>query len=183
MSLSPRDAEVAYPPDGYLALFQAMGRLVQQGQSWSGNERNTAVLNCGGTRFANVSAATGLDFADDARALGTVDWDHDGDLDIWLQNRTGPRLRLMLNQTDNNATGHSFVAVKLRGTTCNRDAIGARVEVVVKPRNSESGPPNTEQSRLIQTLYAGDGFISQSSKWLHFGLGRSLDIQHIIVRW
>ena len=183
MSLSPRDAEVAYPPDGYLALFQAMGRLVQQGQSWSGNERNTAFLNCGGTRFANVSAATGLDFADDARALGTVDWDHDGDLDIWLQNRTGPRLRLMLNQTDNNATGHSFVAVKLRGTTCNRDAIGARVEVVVKPRNSESRPPNTEQSRLIQTLYAGDGFISQSSKWLHFGLGRSLDIQHIIVRW
>ena len=31
--------------------------------------------------------------------MSLVDWDHDGDMDVWIYNRTGPRLRLMINQT------------------------------------------------------------------------------------
>ncbi len=58
------------------------------------------------------------------------------------------------------------------GETCNRDAIGARVEV-----DCEDAVP------LTKTLRAGDGFLSQSSKWMHFGLGTSGKIRKVTVRW
>ena len=120
----------------------------------------------------NVSAATGLDFLDDGRALAVVDWDGDGDLDIWLASRTGPRLRLMRNESNPAVTGNQFVSFALRGTSGNRDAIGSRVEVHLK-----------QQSKLIQTLHAGDAFLSQSSKALHFGLGQDPQIERVVVRW
>jgi tetratricopeptide (TPR) repeat protein len=154
----------------YLDGWKAINLLVSQGRSWSGNEKNCVYLNCGGSRFANVSAATGLDFDDDGRALGLVDWDHDGDLDVWLRNRTGPRLRLMLNESDG---AHASLSVRLRGTSANRDGIGARVEVWLEG----------EDVPLKRTLYAGQGFLSQSSKWLHFGLGVEPRIARVSVRW
>lgn len=168
----------------YLASWRATQQLLREGRSFSGRERNCVFLNCGSVpRFANVSTASGLDFPDDGRSFGTVDWDHDGDLDLWFSNRTGPRLRLMRNQTNNLDNGSAsnptnFVALKLRGTTCNRDAIGARVELQLKDRS---------QGPLIQTLYAGDGYLSQSSKWLHFGLAADeavpAEIEQVVVRW
>ena len=130
--------------------------------------------------------------------MALVDWDHDGDLDIWLTNRTAPRVRFLRNDTP--GTGH-FLALKLVGSRSNRDAIGARVEVVlggqrsevtdrkseVRSRTSEgatgSAPLATRQLPLIKTLRAGEGFLGQSSKWLHFGLGAATDIERVVVRW
>ncbi|MEZ6115446.1 MAG: ASPIC/UnbV domain-containing protein [Pirellulaceae bacterium] len=34
-----------------------------------------------------------------------------------------------------------------------------------------------------QTVYAGDSYLSQSTKWLHFGLGAGTSIQSVVVRW
>jgi tetratricopeptide (TPR) repeat protein len=156
---------------------------LRQGHSFSGFEPNCVYLNCRGTQgargFANVSSVTGLDFPDDGRALGVTDWDQDGDLDIWMGNRTGPRLRLMRNSTieaGSNRTDHAQVAFRLQGTKSNRDAIGARVTVTLAEANSQP-------SSLIQTLRAGDAFLSQSSKWLHFGLGAGTEVSKVEVRW
>ena len=174
MSRSTKTIESEVQLDAYQTGLKATMYMLTRGLSWSGYERNCTFLNCGTERWANVSAATGLDFADDGRALALVDWDHDGDLDMWLRNRTGPRLRLMRNLTDTTDGGRTSVALRLEGTKCNRDAIGARVEVHV------NGPIPT---KLVQTLYAGDGYLSQSSKWMHFGLGRNPQIERVIVRW
>ncbi len=141
-----------------------------QGKSFSGRERNCCFLNLGETRFADISAASGLDFLDDARALGTTDWDFDGDLDVWLYNRSAPRLRLMRNDAAN--TNHRL-NVRLVGTSSNRDAVGARLEL-------HFGSPAETQ---IQTLRAGEGFLSQSSKWVHFGLGGATSIDRLVVHW
>jgi thiol-disulfide isomerase/thioredoxin len=157
-----------------------MNKLFRRGSSQSGNERNCVFLNrtggpgSPGMRFANVSAVSGLDFPDDGRCVVVVDWDHDGDLDLLLRSRTAPKLRLMINRSTSGADANSFVAFKLIGTTCNRDAIGARVEVELT---------NEAAGRLIQTLRAGDGYLSQSSKWLHFGLAAGTKIKGITVRW
>ena len=167
----------------YAAGWQSVIRQVQRGRSWSARERNCAFLNPGGPRFADWSSVSGLDFPDDGRGLAMSDWDHDGDLDIWFSNRSGPRLRLMINQLHDrrrkDATPRDFIALRLRGTTCNRDAIGARVEVVLKKQSTADGRPR----RLIETLRAGDAYVSQSSKWLHFGLGDHAGIDHVLVRW
>ena len=152
------------------------------GRSFSGNERNCCFLNTGAApaaegRFANISAVSGLDYPDDGRAVALTDWDHDGDLDMWISNRNAPRLRLMRNDSPND---NHFLALRLEGnaTTTNRDAIGARVEVVFA--NPESG---TRQPKSIKTLRAGEGFLAQSSKWLHFGLGSVDVIEKVIVHW
>lgn len=152
------------------------------GRSFSGRERNCFFLNMGDTpaaqgRFANISAVSGLDFPDDGRAVALVDWDHDGDLDMWVSNRNAPRLRLMRNELP--ADNHSLMLrLQGNGKTTNRDAIGARVEVVFANTNSENPHPKS-----IKTLRAGEGFLAQSSKWLHFGLGETNSIRMVTVRW
>jgi len=146
-------------------------KLVRAGYSFSGHERNCAFLNTGGNDFANVSGVSGFDFDDDGRSLALVDWDHDGDLDVWTANRTGPMLRFLRN--DAVADSH-YVAVRLQGTTSNRDAIGARVELTLE---------NQPGQKLVKTLRAGEGFLGQSSKWLHFGLGSGTRVEQLSVRW
>lgn len=161
----------------YLQGWKALSRLLHEDRSFSGQERNCAFLNTpgntGNQRFTDVSAASGLDFDDDGRAVALADWDFDGDLDIWVTNRTAPRIRLLRN---NSPRENHFLAITLQGDGqgTNRDAIGARVEVVLAEDDSRP---------LIKTLSAGDGFLSQSSRWLHFGLGKATKIQHVVVRW
>jgi len=153
-----------------------MNLLLRQGRSLSGREPNCCFLNLGDGHFADISTASGFDFSDDGRAVARVDWDQDGDLDLWIANRNGPQVRLLRNDVPRK---HHWLALRLvgNGTTSNRDAIGARVEVGL---GQGSG---VEKPKSIKTLRAGDGYLSQSSKWLHFGLGSSAEIEHVTVRW
>jgi tetratricopeptide (TPR) repeat protein/peroxiredoxin len=156
-----------------------LSRMMREGRSFSSHERNCCYLNTGaspsgGGRFANISAVSGLDFPDDGRAVALTDWDHDGDLDMWISNRNAPRLRLMRNEQPR---GNHFLMLRLEGNgmNTNRDAIGARVEVVLGGKG--------EHKPLIKTLRAGEGFLAQSSKWIHFGLGEADVIDQVTVRW
>lgn len=90
-----------------------------------------------------------------------------------MTNRTGPRLRFLRN---NNPHNFHFLAVRLtgNGTTCNRDAIGARVELYF---NDPAATP------MLRTLRAGEGFLAQSSKWIHFGLGENQTVRSLVVRF
>lgn len=163
--------------------WRAVMHLVRSGYSWSGNERNCVFL-CTSTnetrdntpQFANVSAVTGLDFPDDGRGLAVTDWDHDGDLDLWFRNRTAPRLRLMRNLTNEISPDDQHISLRLVGTTCNRDAIGARAELVLNAIG-------THRQRLVRSVRAGDAFLSQSSKWLHFGIKSDASVRQLIVTW
>ncbi len=151
--------------------IRALGKLVRSGGTLSGHERNCAFLNTHSGRFATISAVSGLDFADDARTHALVDWDQDGDLDLWTANRTAPRIRLLRNDTP---TDNHFLTLRLEGRQANRDAIGARVRVLFQ---DATAPP------LIKTLRAGEGYLGQSSKWLHFGLGATGNVKHLLVDW
>ncbi len=158
----------------YKQGWRALNRLLHEDRSFSGHERDCAFLNCGGDSpsFATVSNVTGFDFPDDGRGLATADWDFDGDLDVWLTARTAPRVRFVKNNT----AAKPFVAFKLRGDaiTSSRDAIGARLELHLR---------GSKHPIRIRTLHGGEGFLSQSSNWLHFGLGDATGIEKLVVRW
>lgn len=137
------------------------------GGSLSGREKNCAFLNVSGDRFATVSAVSGFDFADDSRGLALVDWDQDGSMDVWVSNRTAPRVRFLKNELPQQG---GWIQIGLESDQM-VDPIGARVEVALK-----SGV------KLLRSFRAGEGFLSQSSRWLHFGLGKD-SIAGIQVRW
>lgn len=158
---------------GYRTAWSALVQMVRDGKSWSGRERNVAFLNRGDGLFADVSSVSGLDHDGDGRGMAVVDWDRDGDLDLWFRDRTAPRLRLMMNRHDQADSQGSSLALRLQGRECNRDAIGAVVEVEL-----EGGGP-----RLVRSVRAGDLFLSQSSRWLHFADPKEYIIKGVRVLW
>ena len=174
MSRSPTGEQATIPGEDYLGAWSELSQKIRQGRSFSGRERNCAWLNTRDGRFADISAACNLNLPDDGRTLATCDWDHDGDLDIWLTNRTGPRLRFLRNDVP---TKNRSFALRLVGDPragSNLDAVGARVTVVLQGAN----PP-----RRMRTVTAGDAFLSQSSRFLVFGVPDGASVASVEVRW
>ena len=178
---------------GFEQALSAHRDMLLQGRSFSGRERNVAYLNLGesihrGTntdgeeQFANVSGAIGFDFPDDGRCLVKVDWDSDGDLDFWISNRSAPRLRFLRNDIPQKQKGISLKLVG-NGTSSNSDAIGARVELIPTNREADHPAANQKRSRLIKTVGGSEGFLSQSTRQLVFGLGENSELQRAMVRW
>jgi hypothetical protein len=66
--------------------------------------------------------------------------------------------------------GH-FLNLALTGTKSNRSAIGARATVTAGGR------------KMIDEVMSGTSYYSQSSFTLHFGLGPSVQVDGIEVRW
>lgn len=171
MSQTPGQGEQYEHKGSYAEAARKLNRLIRAGKSHSGHERNCCFLNVNGERFANVSMVSGFDYPDDGRAVAVMDWDGDGRQDLWLANRTAPRLRLLRNE----APAGRHLSLRLVGTRSNRDAIGARVTIVCDDHG--------KRSRLQRTVRAGEGFLAGHSKRIHFGLGDTGTVVEVSVRW
>jgi tetratricopeptide (TPR) repeat protein len=167
VSLSPTPASQAARAS-YELGWVAIHRMLREGGSWSGREEHCAFLNTRDGRFVTASGPSGLDLPDDGRAAARVDWDLDGRTDLVVSGRNSPRLRLFLQRGKEPVNTLDFA---LRGSECNRDAVGARVEVEL-----------SDGRKLVQSLRAGEGYLAQSSKWVHFGLGSARAVR-VRVRW
>lgn len=156
------------PSVDYERGWNAINELIRSDHSWNGYERNVFYLNNHNGTFAEISGTVGLDLPEDGRAFALADLDHDGRLEVVLKNRNAPQLRILHNNL--REIGNA-VAFRLRGQKSNRDAIGTAITV--------------ETGTLHQTKYlqAGSGFLSQHTKELFFGLGRSSETVHATVRW
>jgi len=189
VSHSPLEFAKVAAQDPYAAGWSAVIRLARRGDSWSGGERNVCFLNLGADaagaapHFVDVAGALGIDHPDDGRAAARIDLDLDGDEDLVVSARTGPRLRLLANRV---ADGARHVGFDVVGTTTNRDGIGARVKVTplagVGEDAARIGPTQHKTRR------AGEGYLAQSSATLRFGLGRTSGDQgaraaRVAVRW
>ena len=96
-----------------------------------------------------------------------ADLDDDGDLDLLFGWKFGTN-KLLQNDLDND---NHWIKIKLEGTTSNRSAIGARVDVV------------TGSLTQIREVVTGTGYWSQHSMVQHVGLGDRTSIDEIVVRW
>lgn len=148
--------------------------------SWNGYEHNVLLRNEGpapdGTlQFTDVAMATGADDIRDARGTATADFDNDGDLDVVINNNPGDSGRAELSRAtllrNNVGERRNWLAIELRGTESNRDAVGSLVTV-------EAG--GRKFTRLVS---AGSGFASQQSARLYFGLGDNTQVDTVTVRW
>jgi tetratricopeptide (TPR) repeat protein len=137
------------------------------GKSWSGYQRSKLLHNRGGELFADVAAAAGVDDPGDGRGIGMADFDADGRLDLYVTN--ADQASLLYRNTTPDA-GH-WVAARLVGTRSNRSAIGARLTITAG---------GVTQVREVD---GGNGYASQSSRRLHFGLGAAERVDAAVVRW
>jgi Flp pilus assembly protein TadD/peroxiredoxin len=169
---SPR---AATPALHYEQGWNAINELVRSDSSWSGRERNVLYANNHDGTFSEVSGTMGLDFPDDSRAFALSDLDHDGRMEVILKNRNAPQLRVLHNAMKD--LGNS-IALRLRGTKSNRDAIGAAV--TIEATTTEQAIPR--QTRYLQ---AGSGFLSQHTKEVFFGVGKMKtgDAVRATIRW
>jgi tetratricopeptide (TPR) repeat protein len=154
---------------------RALHEMVARGGSFSGRERNCAFINTRDGKFAAAASAVGFDFPDDARAVVTLDYDGDGDVDVITTNRTAPRLRVLLNRSErlSGSDRSHHVSLDLRGDQAgNRSAIGATVELLF-----DAAPP------IVRSVTAGSGFLGASSTRLTIGVGAADSVRDLHVTW
>ncbi|HYO82436.1 MAG TPA: CRTAC1 family protein [Bryobacteraceae bacterium] len=125
-------------------------------QQQSGKLRNVSAQ--GGSAFTRTHAARGL-------AIG--DFNNDGKVDVLIGLNGGPPLLLK----NNAGGGNHWLGVRLVGTRCNRDAIGARVTW------SAGG---LRRSRL---KVGGGSYLSSHDPRMVLGLGSATTIDYVDVLW
>ncbi len=162
--------------DGRLDLFAANGHLeddinlVQKSQYYQ--QPPKLFWNAGfsgDTEFVAVSKSNMADLASAlvGRGAAYADIDADGDLDIVITQVDGPPAVLRNDQQ----TNHHFLRLKLVGETCNRDAVGAWVEV----RQGEQ----TLKRRVMPTR----SYLSQVELPVTIGLGNDPSVDEVRVHW
>jgi hypothetical protein len=148
-------------------------------QSLSGYETKCVWVNTPGG-FVDVAAAVGVADTFDGRSVAQADLFDRGVIDVVVANQNGP----LLVYKNTVAPGRDWVQFKLVGGArpgreaawANRDAVGAEVRLTWRQGSS----PPVEQ---VQVVTAGDGYASQNTLRLHFGLGADAAIEKAEVRW
>ncbi|MEM7228389.1 MAG: CRTAC1 family protein [Planctomycetota bacterium] len=162
--------------DGWDDLLQANGHLEETIQEVYSSQRyrQPAQLfwNAGPDAracFAELDATRVADLATPivGRGAAYADIDGDGDLDVLLTQTGGPTFLLRNDQ----ATDHHWLRVSLQGTTSNRDAIGAEIEVIAGG------------ATYRKTVMPTRSYISQVERPMTIGLGQTASIDAITVRW
>jgi hypothetical protein len=132
-------------------------------------EEDLLLRNIDGRRFVDVSGRMGRDFQKKGMGRGSAvgDIDNDGDLDVLIANIAATPA---LYRNDGGNRNH-WLTIDIQGTRGNRDGIGTRVRV------SAGG--------ILQTrdLLSSSGYLSQSDRRLHFGLGAHGIADSVTIRW
>lgn len=166
-----------YNLDGWQDVLTANGHiepeisLIQESQQYE--QPAHLFCNCGPqapSEFALVpEGKSGADFDRPLVGRGATfaDIDGDGDLDVLLTGiASAPRLL-----RNDQQLGNHWLRLKLVGTKCNRDAIGARVEVQTHGL--------TQYRQVMPTR----SYLSQSELTLTFGLGVAPKVERVTIHW
>jgi enediyne biosynthesis protein E4 len=163
--------------DGYEDLFLPSG-MGYPFYYWP----NYLLMNDGQEKFLNKSEEAGIEppvrgihlstpiagkqAARSSRSAATADFDGDGRLEL-VVNNFNDQPYFFKNQYPQK----NYVSFRLQGTKSNRDAIGAIVRL--------------HQGKKIMTrqVLAACGYLTQSSRTVHFGLGDQTTIDKVEILW
>jgi hypothetical protein len=122
--------------------------------------------NKGDGTFEDVTHKAGMACPRSSRSAACADFDGDGRLDLvannfndrpcYFRNRLPPR---------------NYLALRLQGTRSNRDAIGAVVRLYAG------------KEVMTRQVSPASGYLAQSSKTVHFGLGDRAQIDRVEIVW
>ena len=162
-----------YDNDGWADLFVANGHVFDNiatiNPSLEHAQPNQLFRGTGTGKFTVVSSQAGPYFSikNVSRGSAVGDFNNDGKVDLLITNNDG-KVDLLENRT---ISKHHWLKLNLKGTHCNRDAVGSRVVL-------KSGDYS-----MTQELRAGSSYLTQSDLRLHFGLGIRDRVDSIHITW
>jgi hypothetical protein len=158
-------------PDCFVTNGHVDNNLALLGKAIGYAEPPLLHRNMEGTRFRLATRAAGSYFDADHVGRGAAfgDLDSDGDIDI-VVNHKDAAPAVLRNDTPASKTNH-WVALLLVGTTSNRDAVGARVEIELKDRI------------LVRQRKGGSSMESSHDPRLLLGIGPEKSARRMTIRW
>lgn len=167
-----------YDNDMDLDLYVTKGSVGAPLPATVSIDPNRFFINNGDGTFSESAELLGLNDSLAHRGAVSVDFDHDGDIDLVSNPISLPysqyanldqKIKLFRNDLDNN---NKWVQFKLVGDlTSNRDALGCKIKLWAG---------GVQQIREVD---GGSGHASQSSKLLHFGLSQNIIIDSLEIFW
>jgi hypothetical protein len=159
---------------GWLSLLSVNGHVYPEVDSAhlgsSYKEPRLLYQNLENGKFKDISkdAGPGCTTPASSRGMATADFWNDGRVSAVINNIDSKPM-LLVNRASNK---NHWLGITLRGTSSNRDGVGARVTLF-----SASG------KRWVQEVRSGSSYLSSSDRRLHFGLGDSTKVDHINILW
>ncbi len=105
--------------------------------------------------------------------VACTDYDHDGDLDLYVANHSNENNFFFVN----NGNQNTWVSFRLTGISSNRNAIGSKIRL-----KANINGQSYWQVREISSQ-TGGGAGSQNSLNAHFGLGDANKIDSLVIEW
>ena len=160
-----------YDNDGHVDLFLANGHPDDMVENYSQHVRYKEPLllfHNDGNKLTNMSEQAGPAFQKmfPARGLAIGDYNNDGSVDVLIGNNGGAPVLLK-----NNASGNHWLGVKLQGTACNRDAIGATITWTAA---------GVKRSRYKTN---GGSYLSSHDMREVLGVGQTAKIESLEIKW
>lgn len=163
--------------DGWLDVFVANGHvddnLHEVGRDEPHLQPAAVWRNVGKGRFKWLRAGAGEFFntVHSSRGVAFGDLDDDGDIDIVVAHKDDVPSLLRNDSGTHTTTEHSWCRFILVGTLANRDAIGARVEIVAGP------------ARFVRYVRGGRSYLSAHDGRLTIGVADAKRIDKATIVW
>jgi predicted NUDIX family NTP pyrophosphohydrolase len=161
-----------YDNDGMVDLFLANGHPDDMIENYSQQvhyKEPLLLFHSDGTKLTNVSDQAGPAFGKmfPARGLAVGDFDNDGRVDVLIGNNGGAPVLLK----NNAGSGNHWIGIRLQGTACNRDGIGATITW------SANG---VRRSRYKSN---GGSYLSSHDMREVLGLGTAVKVDWVEITW
>jgi hypothetical protein len=157
--------------DGFLDFYLATGA-----PDLASVVPNRMFININGTKFVDVTTASGTGNVQKGHEVSFADLDNDGDLDLYAEmggaysGDTAPDCVF-----ENPGFGNHYIVLKLQGKKANRSAIGAKVKI-------QYTDIKNMQHTTFNVISSGASFGANSLQ-LVAGLGNASKIDFVEITW